>query len=163
MRKEYYAFCIDDNPIDQPTPKLVWGQYIRDIDLAVGDELFLINDHGQNFFIKEFREKDIVLSNPRNPSKDKVCVKHSPLFKNIGEIPKNQQEFFYDGVRVSGTIDMDGLFKPDEKYLVDALGVLDDFSNRPNPADLNGKDVVIGRMVRALHFAKTKGFKPTKS
>jgi hypothetical protein len=49
------------------------------------------------------------------------------------------------------------------QYLVDALGALDDFSNRPNPADLNGEDAVIGKMVRALYFAKTKGFKPTKS
>jgi hypothetical protein len=48
------------------------------------------------------------------------------------------------------------------QYLVDVLGAVNDFSNRPNPVCLNGEDAVIGKMVRALHFAKTNGFKPKK-
>lgn len=116
---KYTAFSIDNDPVDQPTPKLVWGKYINDINLVVGDELFMVNDPGVNFFIKEVREKDILLSNPRNPSKDKVCMKYSPFFKKMDDIPMEQQEFFYDGCEVTGTTDLDGLFKPDEKYLID--------------------------------------------
>lgn len=115
---KYTAFSINNDPHDQPTPKLVWGKYIKDIDLRVDDEVFMVNDPGVNFFVKEVREKDILLHNPRNPSKEKVCMKFSPLFKKMGDIPMGQQEFFYHLCEVTGTTDLDGLFKPDDKYFV---------------------------------------------
>lgn len=85
---------------------------LRILTLRVDDEVFMVNDPGVNFFVKEVREKDILLHNPRNPSKEKVCMKFSPLFKKMDDIPMGQQEFFYHLLEVTGTTDLDGLFKP---------------------------------------------------
>lgn len=38
---KYTAFSINNDPQDQPTPKLVWGKYIKDIDLKVDTLSFL--------------------------------------------------------------------------------------------------------------------------
>jgi hypothetical protein len=126
MDKKYTSFCIDNDPVDQPTPKMVLGEYIRNLKLSVGDELYMVHDFGKKFTIKEMRENgDIVLSNP-SISKDKVCRETSPLFKKVGDIPMDSQEFFFHQLDVDCSVDSDGSIKIHDKYFINYL---DQFKN----------------------------------
>lgn len=117
MKETYTAYSIDNDPHDQPTPKLVWGKSIRKLDLKINDEVFSMHT-GDNFLIKEIIDDDnIILSNPKNPSKDKRVAKISPLYVKMGEIPKEQQSYFYHDQDVEGKTKGD-VFTPNPEFLI---------------------------------------------
>ncbi len=113
----YTAFAIDNDPSDQPTPKMVWGNRIKNIVLEGGDEVFMINNPKNNFTVKDFIDDKIILMNPRQ-AKTVEVTKNSPLFKIISEIPKEQQEFFEHNQDIEGILDSNGVFQPNKKYLI---------------------------------------------
>lgn len=133
--KEYRALRWIEETHTQETPLLFVGERVRTVKLESGMTIYRI-DHGDKYrldalsFANERDEKNGVHQLTLTPIDDKgkegiqkfASSTNSWMAVWLADITKEHQELFYPEQQVNGTI-VNGVFAPDEKYLVDWYGM----------------------------------------
>lgn len=114
--KKIKVYSVNDNPHTQPTPVLVFGEPTTHIN--IDDVLYLVNRPRVSIRVTDIidgDEKPIIGMLNEKPVR---FSRFALFFKKIQDIPKEQQEFFMHNQEVDGHFNEEGVFIPDEKYLI---------------------------------------------